>query len=59
MINKDFDTITVSDDIENLTGIGEEILVDSDGYIRARFINGMLVDDMYDVIVGNSDVTKF
>jgi len=37
------DTIKVSTSVQDLTGVGEEYLVDSFGDARAKFYNGNLV----------------
>lgn len=39
------DTIIITNNIHDLVGVGEEILIDAEGNLIARFYNGMLVVD--------------
>ena len=50
----------ISDNIQDLTGIGDEILVDRETYtIIAKFYNGRLVTGLsVEKLVGNTDITK-
>lgn len=49
--------IKIYDNIQLLSGIGDEYLVSKEGDIIAKFFNGMLVSSLSKCVVSNDTIT--
>lgn len=44
--------------VQDMIGVGEEWLVDKDENVRAVFIDGVMGCQIFDLPVGNTEITK-